>query len=97
MSDNIYINEIKPGMILVNKKNKRYVVIDTDLNGDDDYYSRLAIISEDEYIKYKGKEVRQSTLETSCWLSKYDYQKYYKICDEQYNVSSEKMFRFDKD
>lgn len=64
MSDNIPINEIKPGMVLSDNKNRRYMVIDTNLNGDDDYYSSFTVISEDEYMENKGKEIAKSKLKT---------------------------------
>ena len=51
MKDDISINEFKLGMMLIDKNNKKYIVIETDLNGEDDYWSRLKIVSEEEYIK----------------------------------------------
>ena len=95
MSDNISINKIKLGMVLSDDKDRRYVVIDTNLNGDDDYYSSLAIISEDEYINNKGKEIAKSKLKTLYWLEMTEYHKEYRNCKEQYNVSSEKIYLFE--
>ena len=44
MKDDISINEFKLGMMLIDKNNKKYIVIETDLNGEDDYWSRLKIV-----------------------------------------------------
>lgn len=95
MSDNIPINEIKPGMVLSDNKNRRYMVIDTNLNGDDDYYSSFTVISEDEYMENKGKEIAKSKLKTLCWIESHVYYEEYENCEEQYKISSEKIFMFE--
>lgn len=94
MSDNIPINEIKPGMVLSDNKNRRYVVIDTNLNGDDYYYSTFEIISEDEFLSVKGKIITKNELKTLYWLEMTEYRKYYKNCKDKYSVSSQKIFIF---
>ena len=57
MKDDISINEFKLGMMLIDKNNKKYIVIETDLNGEDDYWSRLKIVSEEEYVKNRNKNI----------------------------------------
>lgn len=95
MSDNISINQIKPGMVLSDEKDRRYVVIDTNLNGNDDYYSSLEVISEDEYIRNKGKEITKSKLKTLYWIEMTEYHREYKNCERKYKISSEKIFKFE--
>lgn len=94
MSENISINEVKIGMILADKKDNKFVVIDRNLNGDDDYYSSLAVISEEEYIKHKGNHVTKSDLKTFTWIEMTEYHKDFSNCGGLYNVSSEKVFSF---
>lgn len=95
MADNISINKVKTGMILTNHKGKRYVVIDTLLNGDDDYYSCLDIISEEEYLDNKGKEISKKELKTFETIEMTEYHKNYKNCDDCCNVSSKIIYRFE--
>lgn len=95
MINNISINKVKPGMVLANHKGKRYVVIDTLLNGDDDYYSCLDIISEEEYLNNKGKEISKEELKTFETIEMTEYYKYYKNCNDCYNVSSKIIYRFE--
>ena len=75
MKDDISINEFKLGMMLIDKNNKKYIVIETDLNGEDDYWSRLKIVSEEEYVKNRNKSVTDGELKTSKWIDKFDYKK----------------------
>ena len=61
------------GTILLNEKNKKnYIIIETDYNGDDDYYSTVDVIELDLYNKlgmeFKGSEIEDSILriESAC-------------------------------
>ena len=94
MKDNIAINEYKLGMMLIDKNNKKYIVIETDLNGEDDYWSRLKIVSEEEYIVNRNKSVSEGDLKTSRWIDKFDYTKEFGNCDGIYNVHIEKRYVF---
>ena len=94
MKDDISINEFKLGMMLVDKNNKKYIVIETDLNGEDDYWSRLKIVSEEEYIKNRNKSVTEGELKTSKWIDKFDYKKEFDSCDGICDVHIEKRYVF---
>ncbi len=94
MTENIDMNEIITGMILIDSNENRYVVIETDLNGDDEYFSRLRIISEEEYLQYRGKSVYENQLQTAKWIEEYEYRREYRISNECYKqVGIERMFK----
>ena len=94
MKDDISINEFKLGMMLIDKNNKKYIVIETDLNGEDDYWSRLKIVSEEEYVKNRNKSVTDGELKTSKWIDKFDYKKEFDNCDGICDVHIEKRYVF---
>ena len=94
MKDDISINEFKLGMMLIDKNNKKYIVIETDLNGEDDYWSRLKIVSEEEYIKNRNKSVTEGELKTSKWIDKFDYKKEFDNCEGICDVHIEKRYIF---
>jgi len=91
----IDINEVKTGMILIDNNGIKYVVIETNLNGDDEYFSRLRLISEEEYLQHKGKNISEEDLETSKWIEEFEYRREYKVCTDQYKeVNIERIFWF---
>lgn len=91
----IGINEVVTGMILIDDNENRYVVIETNLNGDDEYFSRLRIISEDEYLQYQGKAVNEDQIQTAKWIEEFEYQREYRVCERQYaKVNTERIFWF---
>lgn len=91
----IYINDVKIGIILQcnNKKSHRFVVIELDLNGDDDYYSRVKIIPEDIYNRYKGMTISEKELEGIDWIERYNF-KDYNVCDNILKIHTEKFYSF---
>ena len=64
----MYINDIEAGMVLQDKRKSRFVVIETRLNGDDEFYSYLKVIPEDIYINNKEKMISEQELEKSIKL-----------------------------
>lgn len=53
------------GTVLLNTKNKKnYIIIETDYNGDDDYYSTIVVIELDLYNRL-GAEFKKSEIEDS--------------------------------
>lgn len=91
----IDINEVKSGMILIDNNEMKYVVIETSLNGDDEYFSRLRIISEEEYLQHKGKNISEDDLETAKWIEELEYRREYKVCVDEYEkVNVERIFWF---
>lgn len=91
----IDINEVKTGMILIDNSERKYVVIETNLNGDDEYFSRLRLISEEEYLQYRGNSIAEEDLETSKWIEEFEYRREYRVCVDQYKeVNIERVFWF---
>ncbi len=89
------INEVITGMILIDNNENKFVVIETNLNGDDEYLSKLRIISEDEYLQYQGKAVNEERIETAKWIEEFEYRREYRVCEKQYaKVNTEKIFWF---
>lgn len=89
----IYINDIKIGMVLQDKRKSRSVVIETYLNGDDEYYSYIEVIPEDIYLKNKGKMVSEKDLKKaiSC-IESYEYYDDYVVCDDVVEVQKAYLF-----
>lgn len=44
----LYGEELEVGMVLENKNGERFVILDVD-NCEDDYYTKLTVISKDEF------------------------------------------------
>jgi len=95
MTENIDINEITTGMILVDNNENRYLVIETNLIGDDEYFSRFRIISEKEYLQYQVKSVYEDQMKTAKWIEEYEYRREYRVSDDQYSqINIERIFWF---
>lgn len=94
----VSINNIKPGMVLLNEKDKRFVVVETDLNGDDNYYSRLLIVSESEFLAGNRVAISKDELISGVWSAKwieaYEYNKYYSCCMEKYEITIKTIYTF---
>lgn len=91
----VNINEVKTGMILIDNDERKYVVIETNLNGDDDCFSRIRLISEEEYLQSKGKNIPEEELETSKWIEAFEYRREYQVCINKYEgVNVERVFWF---
>lgn len=89
------INEIVTGMILIDNNENRYVVIETNLNGDDEYFSRLRIISEEEYLLHQGKSIYEDQIQTAKWIEEFEYRREYRVCEKQYaKVNIKRIFWF---
>lgn len=94
MKDITCLNNVEVGMILQDKrKSRRFVVIELNLNGDDEYYSMVKVIPEDTYIKNKGKTVSENELDTVDWVEQYDFRNYI-VCDDVLQVHTEKTYSF---
>lgn len=91
---NMYINDIEIGMVLQDKRKTRFIVIETNLNGDDDYYSILKVIPEDIYIKNKGKTVSKKELDDDIHLVEcYEFNRGdYIVCDDVVEVQKAYLF-----
>lgn len=94
MKKDIEINNVKLGMVLLDNNGNKFVVIDRNLNGNDDYYSSLKVISEKEYSNNKGKIVSEKDLKTKRLIDYDEYHKDYEICDKEYEIELERVFRF---
>lgn len=94
MKEDIGINEVELGMVLLDKNGNKFVVIDRNLNGNDDYYSSLKVISEKEYSNNKGKIVSEKDLKTKRWIDYDEYHEDYEICNKEYEIELERVFRF---
>lgn len=94
MKDIDCLNDVKVGMILQDKrKSRRFVVIELNLNGDDEYYSRVKVVPEDTYIKNKGKTISEKELEPVYWIEQYEFRDYI-VCDDVLKIHAEKMYSF---
>ena len=85
------LNNIRPGDVIIDKHKKLYVCIDTNLNGDDDYYSKITVVAKEEidkYIKdftYDGFILEKDIFENLMILDQYD-RRYFDLLDEKYKV-----------
>ena len=94
MKDITCLNNIEVGMILQDKrKSRRFVVIELNLNGDDEYYSRVKVIPEDTYIKNKGKTISEKELDVVYWIEQYEFRDYI-VCDDVLEIHTERMYSF---
>lgn len=89
----IYINDIEVGMVLQDNRKSRFVVIETRLNGDDEYYSYLKVIPEDIYVNNKGKMVSEQELRNVIdRIESYEFDRDYIVCDDIVEVQKAYLF-----
>lgn len=68
-----FIHDYEVGMIVENVKDKtRYVVIETFPNVDDDYYSVVNLITEEDYLKMRGRSYSSSDFYISLQIESYN-------------------------
>ena len=86
------LNDIRPGDVIIktgSKNKKVYVCSDTNLNGDDEYYSKITVVEKEEIDRYlSGEEVcivEQDCFETDMIIDQYD-RKYFDLLDEKYRI-----------
>lgn len=89
------INELRPGMVIANNKDERYVIVETNLNGEDDYWSSVRIITETEFQEKRGISVNVNDLLSARWIDKSEYMKEFHNCYDTHRVIVEKIFIFE--
>lgn len=84
-------NDIRPGDVIMEtrfKNKKTYVCIDTNLNGDDEYYSRITVVDKEELDKYLKDSlyiIDEDMFETAMIVDQYD-RRYFDLLDEKYKI-----------
>lgn len=84
-------NDIRPGDVIMEtrfKNKKTYVCIDTNLNGDDEYYSRITVVDKEELDKYLKDSlyiIDEDMFETAMIVDQYE-RKYFDLLDEKYKI-----------
>ena len=84
-------NDIRPGDVIMEtrfKNKKTYVCIDTNLNGDDEYYSRITVVDKEELDKYLKDSlyiIDEDMFETAMIVDQYD-RRYFDLLDEKYRI-----------
>lgn len=85
------LNDIRPGDVIMEtryKNKKTYVCIDTNLNGDDEYYSRITVVDKEELDKYLKDSlyiIDEDMFETAMIVDQYD-RRYFDLLDEKYRI-----------
>ena len=85
------LNDIRPGDVIMEtryKNKKTYVCIDTNLNGDDEYYSRITVVDKEELDKYLKDSlyiIDEDMFETAMIVDQYD-RRYFDLLDEKYKI-----------
>ena len=85
------LNDIRPGDVIMEtryKNKKIYVCIDTNLNGDDEYYSRITVVDKEELDKYLKDSlyiIDEDMFETAMIVDQYD-RRYFDLLDEKYRI-----------
>lgn len=85
------LNDIRPGDVIMEtryKNKKIYVCIDTNLNGDDEYYSRITVVDKEELDKYLKDSlyiIDEDMFETAMIVDQYD-RRYFDLLDEKYKI-----------
>ena len=84
-------NDIRPGDVIMEtrfKNKKTYVCIDTNLNGDDEYYSSITVVDKEELDKYLKDSlyiIDEDMFETAMIVDQYD-RRYFDLLDEKYRI-----------
>ena len=84
-------NDIRPGDVIMEtrfKNKKTYVCIDTNLNGDDEYYSRITVVDKEELDKYLKDSlyiIDEDMFETAMIVDQYE-RRYFDLLDEKYKI-----------
>ena len=84
-------NDIRPGDVIMEtrfKNKKTYVCIDTNLNGDDEYYSSITVVDKEELDKYLKDSlyiIDEDMFETAMIVDQYD-RRYFDLLDEKYKI-----------
>lgn len=90
---NYNFNKVKVGQVLLNvKNNKLYVCIDTNMNGDDEYYSHITVVEKEEFDKYHA--VLKNNLKTIEEIYNYFNSADYELVNEKCKIEKETMFYF---
>lgn len=85
------LNDIRPGDVIMKtrfKNKKTYVCIDTNLNGDDEYYSSITVVDKEELDKYLKDSlyiIDEDMFETAMIVDQYD-RRYFDLLDEKYKI-----------
>lgn len=86
------LNDIRPGDIIMKTKfkdKKIYVCIDTNLNGDDDFYSNITVVEKEELDKYLSENWRcivdRDCFETLTRIEQFEREDF-DLLDEKYKV-----------
>lgn len=85
------LNDIRPGDVIMEtryKNKKTYVCIDTNLNGDDEYYSIITVVDKEELDKYLKDSlyiIDEDMFETAMIVDQYD-RRYFDLLDEKYRI-----------
>ena len=88
------LNDIRPGDVIMEtrfKNKKTYVCIDTNLNGDDEYYSKITVVDKEEIDKYLKDStyerciVDEDNFETAMIVDQYD-RRDFDLLDEKYKI-----------
>ena len=85
------LNDIRPGDVIMEtrfKNKKTYVCIDTNLNGDDEYYSRITVVDKEELDKYLKDSlyiIDEDMFEIAMIVDQYD-RRYFDLLDEKYKI-----------
>ena len=85
------LNDIRPGDVIMEtrfKNKKTYVCIDTNLNGDDEYYSSITVVDKEELDKYLKDSlyiIDEDMFETAMIVDQYD-RRYFDLLDEKYKI-----------
>lgn len=88
------LNDIMPGDVIMKtryKNKKTYVCIDTNLNGDDEYYSNITVVDKkeiDKYLKdsaYGNCIINEDMFETVMIVDQYD-RRDFDLLDEKYKI-----------
>lgn len=86
------LNDIRPGDTIIktrHKDKKIYVCIDTNLNGDDEFYSNIIVVEKEELDKYLSENGRcivdKDCFETLTRIEQFE-RKYFDLLDEKYRI-----------
>lgn len=87
--------EYEVGEVWVNKETgERFICIGLDLC-EDTYYDVVYTISEEEFIQNRGKEVKESDIESFNTIENYNIDDYDRIKGKKYKIYSEIVYSLD--